>query len=280
MKLRSGKLTTITKKSTTKKKNQKSNRSKNNASDLNLNAQLPHGSMNRNNNDQQQFQETEEPSVNQNTNFEELNERTTNNVRINVEAERENEQLIEHGPQNQSDDDSDSAQQNNNNNTQPTDVSSEEPQNNTIQEIHSKPRKKMSDFIARPDKLKLTGNLAENWKRFKRSFDNFLVAAECNTKPDAVKTAIFLNTLGEEGNDVFDAFGLTAEQKAVYATVIQTFENFCKPKTNEVYERFVFYQRNQKEGEPFDTFLMEIRRLVRTCEFGEMEQTMLKYRIQ
>lgn len=71
-----------------------------------------------------------------------MNERTTNNVRINVEAERENEQLIEHGPQNRSDDDSDSAQQNNNNNTQPTDVSSEEPQNNTIQEIHSKPRKK------------------------------------------------------------------------------------------------------------------------------------------
>lgn len=268
MKLRSGKLTAITKKYTTKKKNQKSNRNKNNASDLNLNAQLPHGSMNRNNNDQQQFQEPEQPNVNQNANFQELNGEAANNVRINVEAEIANEQLIEHGPQNQSDDDSDSAQQNDNNNTQ----------NNTIQEIHPK-RKKMTDFIARPDKLKLTGNLAENWKRFKRSFDNFLVAAECNTKSDAVKIAIFLNTLGEEGNDVFDAFGLTTEQKEVYTTVIQTFENFCKPKTNEVYERFVFYQRNQKEGEPFDAFLMEIRRLVRTCEFGEMEQTMLRDRI-
>lgn len=139
--------------------------------------------------------------------------------------------------------------------------------------------REMPDFIARPLPLKLDGNIAENWKRFKRSFEIFLTAIECNNKPDATKIALFRNVLGEDGNDAYDSFTLTADERKVYVTVISAFDAFCKPKTNEVYERFVFYQRNQKEGEPFDTFLLDIRHLVKTCEFGELEESMLRDRI-
>lgn len=139
--------------------------------------------------------------------------------------------------------------------------------------------RKMSDNVNKPDKLKLEGNLSENWRRFKRNFNIYMSAAEYTEKSDAIKIAIFLNIIGGDAIEVFDTFNLSAQQRLDYNTVINSFEIFCKPKTNEVYERFVFYQRDQKEGEPFDTFLMDIRRLVRTCEFGQMEEAMLRDRI-
>lgn len=39
------------------------------------------------------------------------------------------------------------------------------------------------------------------------------------------------------------------------------------PRKNIVYERFVFYTRMQKEGEPFDQFYADIRKLAKNCEF-------------
>lgn len=139
-------------------------------------------------------------------------------------------------------------------------------------------RKKM-EFVKPVDNLKLDGNLSDNWRRFKRSFDIFLTAAELNDKSYQIKVATFLNAIGEEALEVFESLNLTGADKGNYNTVIAAFENICKQKTNEVYERFVFYQRNQKENEPFDSFLMDIKKLVRTCEFGNMEENMLRDRI-
>lgn len=46
-----------------------------------------------------------------------------------------------------------------------------------------------------------------------------------------------------------------------------------------MYERFVFYQRKQKEGESFDVFHVDIKRLVKNCEFGDKESEMLRDQI-
>lgn len=97
--------------------------------------------------------------------------------------------------------------------------------------------------------LVMDGNLAENWRRFDRNFQNFLIAAGLERRTDKMKIATFLNAIGEEALEVFDTFALTVEQRQIYAEVIKAFEEFCKPKTNEVYERFVFYRRNHAHGD-------------------------------
>lgn len=134
------------------------------------------------------------------------------------------------------------------------------------------PIKKMTDHVKQVDALKMTGNLSENWRRFKRNFDIFMTAAELTTKPDLTKVSTLLNAIGEEAVDVFDTFGLTEEQRTQYNVVVKAFADFCTPKKNEVYERYVFYQRKQKEGEVFDLFLMDIKKLVRTCGFADENQ--------
>lgn len=140
-------------------------------------------------------------------------------------------------------------------------------------------KSKMSDHLTKVSPLKLDGNLSENWRKFKRNFDIFLVAGELNEKSDTIKINTLLNAIGEEAVEVFDSFNLSGAQKSQYAEVVKAFADFCEPKKNVVYERFMFNQRSQKEGESFDHFLMEIKRLVRTCEFGEKENEMLRDRI-
>lgn len=211
------------------------------------------------------------------------NERNVCRNSMNESTESVNDEQIEG---NEPNDENAHGHLNDNNNTPPGDrVEFQELEQHVVSTIdinvneRGNDKRNRMEFITRPTPLKLDGNIAENWKRFKRSFDTFMVATEYNTKTDDKRIALFLNVLGEDGNDAYDTFNLSVDERAVYATVIKSFNDFCKPKTNEVYERFVFYQRSQKNGEPFDTFLLDIRQLVKTCEFGEMEDAMLRDRI-
>lgn len=140
-------------------------------------------------------------------------------------------------------------------------------------------RIKMSDHLRQVDKLKLDGNMSENWRRFKRSFDIFMNASGIIGKSESTKINTFLNAIGEDAVEVFDTFELTDAQKASYTETIKVFTDFCTPKKNQIYERFMFYQRHQKDGEPFDTFLMDLKQLVKSCEFTDKEQEMLRDQI-
>ncbi|GBL95569.1 hypothetical protein AVEN_54164-1 [Araneus ventricosus] len=89
-------------------------------------------------------------------------------------------------------------------------------------------------------------------------------------KSSEVKVAILLNAVGEEAVEVFNTFTfffLSAEDRKDFDKVIHQFEKFTTPKKNVVVERFIFSQRGQEEGETFDVFLMNLKKLVKSCEF-------------
>lgn len=151
--------------------------------------------------------------------------------------------------------------------------------NETLLERTIRRQAKMSDFLRKPDILKVEGNLSENWRRWKRAYDCYFDAAELYEKTDKVKINTLLNIIGSDAIEIFDSFNLSEAHKAVYANVLKAFDDFCKPKKNTVYERFVLNERKQKEGEPFDTFHMDLKRLIRTCEYGDQENDMLRDRI-
>lgn len=149
------------------------------------------------------------------------------------------------------------------------------------EEKRKKLRRNMTEYIKPVDSLKLEGNLRENWRKFKRNYDIFAAAIGMDdvNKTDAVKINTFLNAIGPEAVEVFDTLTLTAPERQSYASVTKALADFCGSQQNEVYERWVFYNRNQKEGEPFDSFLMDIKILVKSCEFGDALEVMLRDRI-
>ena len=95
-----------------------------------------------------------------------------------------------------------------------------------------------------------------------------------------VKTAILLRCLGPEEIRIFNTFDFANDaEKENLANVMEKFEKYCMPKKNLFYERHRFNTRIQNKEENFDTFLTDIRNIVINCEYGTLEDDLLKDRI-
>lgn len=137
----------------------------------------------------------------------------------------------------------------------------------------------MMEFCRPPQGLSFDGNVAENWRRFKQLFNIWLKASGNDGKGSDVKVALFLSAAGEEAVEVFNTFTLTCEEQQNFDQVIDQFEKFTTPKSNIVVERFVFNNRKQEEGELFDPFVTDLKRLVKSCEFGDQADSVVRDRI-
>lgn len=133
----------------------------------------------------------------------------------------------------------------------------------------------MTDHVKPVDALILDGNISENWRRFKRNYNIFAKAAGVDGQTDVIEINTFLNAIGPESVELFDSFTLTEEERLVYDTVINAFETFCNPRRNVIYERYKINQRNQSDGEIFDEFLLDLKKLARydTVNIEKTRQT-------
>ena len=129
-----------------------------------------------------------------------------------------------------------------------------------------------------PPELNLRENAVNNWKNFKQRFDIYLEASDNTEVSDKRKVALFLNFVGEEALDVFNTFKLTKE-KLTLGQVFEAFEDYLKPRTNVVIERHKFLTRVQQQNEPFDDFLNDLKKLVKSCDFGDQEESLMRDRI-
>lgn len=134
------------------------------------------------------------------------------------------------------------------------------------------------DVVKPPPPLQLSGNLRRNWLQFKQKLELFLTATS-SEKPrsEAVKAAILLSAAGDDALDVYNNFAFSeGENKEDYQTLVKKFEEYCVQQGNEVYERHVFRLRVQEEAEPFERFLRDIKKQAKLCNFGDLEQSMIR----
>ncbi|CAI6358966.1 unnamed protein product [Macrosiphum euphorbiae] len=120
----------------------------------------------------------------------------------------------------------------------------------------------------RPASLKLTGNINDNFKTFKQEIEVYFMATETYKKPKEVQVARLLNLLGPDGLKLFNTFKI--EDKSI-ETIFKCLEEYCVPKKNVVMEHY----RKQNENESFEKFYADLRELIKSCEFGEAEETLL-----
>jgi hypothetical protein len=119
-----------------------------------------------------------------------------------------------------------------------------------------------------PQALKIDGNLAVNWKRFKRSWQNYAIIARLDKFEENFKAALFLSVIGDDALEMFEGMDFAMEtDRQILSKIVEKFEEFCIGETNETYERFVFNRRNQEENESVDQYVTVIRKLAQTCNF-------------
>ena len=56
-------------------------------------------------------------------------------------------------------------------------------------------------------------------------------------------------------------------------------QNYFAPKRNVVSERYKFRSREQRPDEPIDSYLTALRELAKSCEFGTLEEEMIRDQI-
>ncbi|XP_063384736.1 uncharacterized protein LOC134670847 [Cydia fagiglandana] len=130
-----------------------------------------------------------------------------------------------------------------------------------------------------PEKLNVSGNLSENWKTFEQNLKIYLVASGLDKSDDTRKVAILLNVIGEDGIKIYNNFALTTTEDVKFEDVMKKFKDYCEPKKNVLQSRFLFYTRKQEESEPFDSFLTDVKRLVKSCKFGAEEDDAVRDRL-
>ena len=67
------------------------------------------------------------------------------------------------------------------------------------------------------------------------------------------------------------------DKKKNLKTYYDKFNEYCKPKSNVIYNRYLFRSKVQNESEPFEQFVTELKTLIRDCNYpAEFRKEMIQ----
>ena len=123
--------------------------------------------------------------------------------------------------------------------------------------------------------LEYGGNMVPKWKRFKVRFMNYLEAFMPKASKKR-KVALLLHFMGDDGFELLSSFNLNQDEQEDIELVLEKFDSFFLPKLNVTYERFLFFTRRQKENESFEQFMVALKNLSSSCEFGQLNEELVR----
>ena len=117
-----------------------------------------------------------------------------------------------------------------------------------------------------------------NLKLFKNKFNLYLRANDLDEKSEKLKVAILLSVIGDDAYELLETLNAT-EENSTTEVIFKKLKEYYEPKYNAVVEQFKFFRQDQEEAESFDKFLREIKMIAKRCDFGTLEDNMVKVRI-
>ena len=94
-----------------------------------------------------------------------------------------------------------------------------------------------------PAKQDIRGNLATNWRHFKRVWENYEIATGLKDKDDELRVATVLTCIGRDALSVYDSLKFqNDEDRKNIIKVLQVLEDFC------IGLRTVFFSRQDCIG--------------------------------
>ena len=128
-----------------------------------------------------------------------------------------------------------------------------------------------------PGPLSFEGSIADKWKKWHQECEFFLVATESDAKSDKIKSSILLTCIGERGRDIYNTFTFTsADDKLKLLLILAKFEEYCLPRKNVTYVHYKFFSCCQREGQSFDCFVTELKKLSSECELGTLLDSLIR----
>ena len=114
------------------------------------------------------------------------------------------------------------------------------------------------------------GNISENFKKWKRQMEVYMLASGGSEKEKNIQTNIILHCAGPNVIDVYDQFTWAEDtDKVDPEKVYKKLEEYCNPRKNEVIESHRFWNTNLDDYPSFEHFLTELRKRVESCNFKD-----------
>ncbi|KAF2886799.1 hypothetical protein ILUMI_19377, partial [Ignelater luminosus] len=122
-----------------------------------------------------------------------------------------------------------------------------------------------------PDFDLQSSNAANEWKFWKSTFEDYLVATGQDEAQDKVKLSILRNRIGVSSAKIMTTFNIPSDQENNYALITKSIDEYVNPRINECFERYNFLKRVQSKGESFEHFLTECKQLVKSCNYNAID---------
>ena len=121
--------------------------------------------------------------------------------------------------------------------------------------------------VSPPGPLCVASNMAENWRLWKQMWDNYPILTDLDMHPMQYQVALFLHSIGPDALKIYNGMGVMATEAGNLKAIMKKFDDFSIGELNETYERYVFNNRSQRDGESIESFATSLRSLARTCGF-------------
>ena len=119
------------------------------------------------------------------------------------------------------------------------------------------------------------GDAYKQWVRFKKEFEQFLLAAGKGDASGAVKLAILLRVVSPHINDLYDSMAFAdGEDRKDFSTEAARLDILCARRSSKHILRDRFFQTKQ-EGRSIDQFLSELQKNAKACEFGVLKDDLM-----
>ena len=139
--------------------------------------------------------------------------------------------------------------------------------------------------IPAPPPMSIKGDVVENWRDFETSWDYYTIATDLRSKEttDAGKeivAATLCTVMGPESKKIMNSLpSPTDADKKNPKRIIEELRKYFVPQRNVLYERFVFNSATQKPSETVDEYVVRLRQLANSCEFGDLKDSLIRDRI-
>ena len=115
-------------------------------------------------------------------------------------------------------------------------------------------------------------DLYQEGRRFNRQAQCIL-EGPLHEKEESVKVSYLKLWVGDKGLDVFEGFTFAKPEDAVKLNVVlKKFEEYCAPRKNHIMAALKFNERRQGDNESFDSFVTDLKILVKDCGYQEEER--------
>ena len=99
--------------------------------------------------------------------------------------------------------------------------------------------------IPSPDQMNCNGDIAINWKTFRESYDDYIVATGLVQKDKIIQVATLKSLMGIECKKILKRLQLSEDEMKDPKTILDKLQDHFLPVRNILYERYAFHNTDQ-----------------------------------